>query len=576
MAISFNGIITPHKKIETIEGKSIRPTIETKDEVPVTDSRGNYEIDIVRPIRPPVINSETGNYSPPRPIDDAPPPPNDGCLLSTLGLALGETPISLSGTIQQHFNGLFSPANVIVQTDGLHRDEGAFRLSQADSQNNYIFVNTGLKLKEKCPILRAPSKELFIPNTNTIVFMSYYFVEYGEYYYIGDDNSLFRLEVQRVDMPSPPTGESLGFGKVYTRIDDSDKLKCDTQWITYGMWTRGTVGNLLTFHTSSAQNTSSLLYQLEVRDKVDTDCSSEVQFSLAYANRNGSGSYDLGGYDYLTPSKAVYGQYVNLCLDPPNSRFYIDGAFSDSVYVISAKRNRMGDRMDEGNWELNLAHLSGSYHLSTGQPVNAHTGSNIQVNNKDRYIRLIDDSRINTASLYSGGEVFRVVSGSIEDGVYNSSNPVQYGLFYPNIGTIILDSDKLDDNADFLTITGSQVSASNYNQLFTSISASAAMYTDASGDYLGFAARKMKKRYDYTYFIRVKNSDYNFSNNPTYITGSDGLIINDFRGVDSKTYITSIGLYNDRRELLGVGKVSKPLKKTSVDEAMFTVRLRYE
>jgi hypothetical protein len=73
-----------------------------------------------------------------------------------------------------------------------------------------------------------------------------------------------------------------------------------------------------------------------------------------------------------------------------------------------------------------------------------------------------------------------MVSGSLEDGVKNRSNPDIYGLLYPKMGIIILDGDRLDGVAGFLSVTGSDVAGNNAYKLFTAVSGAAA-FTDASG-----------------------------------------------------------------------------------------------
>ena len=79
------------------------------------------------------------------------------------------------------------------------------------------------------------------------------------------------------------------------------------------------------------------------------------------------------------------------------------------------------------------------------------------------------------------------------------------------------------------------------------------------------------------YFVRIGNSDYNYSNNPTYVTGSGtGLLDNSKFSNEPVTYITSIGLY-DRAGgyLLAVAKLSKPLQKSFNSELSITVKLEY-
>lgn len=359
---------------------------------------------------------------------------------------------------------------------------------------------------------------------------------------------------------------NIGVGKIYTRFEEGDIIR-DVDNITYGMWS-GNVGNLTTFFTSSNQSQSSSRFHLDVYNGEPTLCTSRQQFEIAYGHYGGSGSYDFGGYDYLTSTRAIYGQYRNLCLDS-GKKFKIGGSFTDSIYVINVKKGVAGDGIDEGNIELNLAHLSGSQFGN----MNAHTGSNVKLAGTGQVLRLIDDSRVNSGSLYSGGVVYNVVSGSLEQGVYNSTNPIKVGLLYPNLGVMILDGNKLDTYASFLTTQGTEVSGANEVKMFTAISG-AAQYTDASGDVLGFQSRKTKKKYTTFYFARVKHYDYNYTNNPTFMTGSEGLIHPDFRD-NTRTYITTVGLYNQKRELLAVGKISKALLKNCVTEALLEVKLIY-
>ena len=46
--------------------------------------------------------------------------------------------------------------------------------------------------------------------------------------------------------------------------------------------------------------------------------------------------------------------------------------------------------------------------------------------------------------------------------------------------------------------------------------------------------------------------------------------------IDSpQSYITSVGLYNDNNELLGVAKLSRPLLKDFTKEALVRIKLDY-
>jgi len=375
--------------------------------------------------------------------------------------------------------------------------------------------------------------------------------------------------------PIPPMS-SFGSGKIFSRFESGDIVPNQQETITRALWS-GNVGNLLTFYTSSAQTATQKRYYYEVFNSASGDCGSEAQFSIAWGHKNGSGSADEGGQVDDTPSKAIYGQYRLLCLEGDTPRFTIGGRTTDSIYVVNVNRSRMREYLDEGNLELNLALLSGSKYLAGGGLQNAHTGSNVKLlanGASGSVIRLIDDSRINNATITMAGEVYQMVSGTIEDGVYNSSAPHVYGLMYRRMGIVKLDGDKLDQSASFLTVTGSEVAGDNAYKLFMAISG-AAQYTDASGDRLGFAGRSSERVKSTHYFCRVKNAEYNFSNNPTFVTGSEGDLAEPTFINDPRVYITTVGLYNEQKELVAVAKVSRAIQKSFTKEALVKVKLEF-
>lgn len=390
--------------------------------------------------------------------------------------------------------------------------------------------------------------------------------------------------------PSYPPREEppveIGVGRVYTRFTDGDVLPKQVITTTEGIWIDATgsrTGNLLTFFTSSNDTGS---FKRTVFQTQWDSCPAVPQFDISYGHVAGSGSRDLGGYDWLTPSKAVYGQYRSLI----GTDLKVNNKKLTHFYAVSVKRDRYGDRLDSGQIELNVAELSGSLFGNR----NAHTGSNVKLSGTGKVISIISDAALNLNDLsttaktgyYSfvtssachrvtdGGPTYYMVSGSLEDGVYNPTNPTVYGLSYPNLGCVLIDGDMMDSQAGFLAVTGSDLAGDNYVKMLAAISG-AALFTDASGDYKGFKARKVKNSYVEQYFVRVKNSEYNFTNNNTYVTGSEGQIIEDFYN-KPKVYITTIGLHNDNHDLIAVCKLSKPVLKTPSEEALFTVAVNYE
>jgi hypothetical protein len=317
--------------------------------------------------------------------------------------------------------------------------------------------------------------------------------------------------------------------------------------------------------TGSLQTTSSKQYYYEVYN--GNSATSEAQFSVAFGHRLGSGS-SAGGTLNDSPSRAVYSQYKLLLLNPGDTSFtFASGDSADEIYAINFNRARIKDKLDPGNWQLNMAQLSGSTIAN-----NAHTGSNVKIAINPLVISLIDDSgQSQQTNLTSAGRVYNVVSGSIGGGVFNASAPKYYGLVYPDMGIVILNGNALDASMSFNTVSGSNIAGDNAFKLYTSISGAMSINSSANA----FQARNEEAITSTHYFVRVKNGEYNFSNNPSFVTGSVGEFVQPTFITDPKTYITTIGMYNDRQELLAVAKLSQPVQKSFSNEALIKVKLDF-
>ena len=358
-------------------------------------------------------------------------------------------------------------------------------------------------------------------------------------------------------------------GRTFTKFDTvNDIVDNQTETVTAGLWS-GNVASLTTYSTSSTQTTSQRRYYADVFNGDPSLTDSACQFSVAFGHALGSGS-DSQGQLNDSPSKAIYSQYRQLLLNPNDSRFTTAGSGStDYIYVINFKRNRLKERLDAGNFELPLGHMSES------SAANA-TGSNVTVTGSLSPFTLIDDSSLNAnGTVGDAGRIYNIVSGSINGGVHNASAPIYYGLAYPDYGTLVLDGKMLDQKLNFQTNTGSSSEGNNHFRLFHSISGSAAFTNPVTSDPYGFLARNSEKITSTHYFVRIKNAEYNFSNNPSYTTGSVGDLTQTTFVGDPKAYITTVGLYNDSQELLAVAKLSKPLLKSFQREALIRVKLDF-
>lgn len=353
-------------------------------------------------------------------------------------------------------------------------------------------------------------------------------------------------------------------GRTFTKFDmGNDVISNQTETVTAGLWSDN-LASLTTYHTASTQTTSQRKYYADVLQDLPTAEGAVVQFALAYGNALGSGS-DSTGQLNDSPSRAVYSQFKQLLLNPTDTRFTTAGSGStNSIYVVNFKRNRLKERLDAGNFEIPLANI-------TSRDVNA-TGSVVP---GTKIITLIDDSSIKAASVGTSGKVLNIVSGSVAGGVYNPASPTYFGLVYPDYGTMILDGKMLDQHLGFATNVSSSSEGNNHFTLFRSISGSAMVTNTSTGDPYGFIARNSEKVTSTHYFVRVKNAEYNFSNNPSFVTGSVGELSQTTFVSDPKTYVTTVGLYNENQELLAVAKLSKPLLKSFSRESLIRVKLDF-
>jgi hypothetical protein len=90
-----------------------------------------------------------------------------------------------------------------------------------------------------------------------------------------------------------------------------------------------------------------------------------------------------------------------------------------------------------------------------------------------------------------------------------------------------------------------------------------------------FEARRTENVSTSHYFIRATNREFNFSNNPTFVTGSDGSFAESTFETDPKTFISTIGLFNDSNEILAVAKTSQPVPKSFDKEVLIKVKLDF-
>jgi hypothetical protein len=328
---------------------------------------------------------------------------------------------------------------------------------------------------------------------------------------------------------------------------------------THGLF-KCTGEKLSTFYTGSLTEKQQKYY-LTVLNEAENTRDSYHQFDITYCHISGSGSSHVEGEVDLYPAKAMYRKYMLECFGHTNGKFpFKNGKNGDYFYAIQLDRNQFKEKLDLGNFELSLCELSSSGTQSHGTST--------------RFFTLIDESKDSKQEIVTNEgvqEYYYVTSGSIRDGVYNEVEDDAWGIVFPKMGLIILDGVVMDQSCSFNTITGS-VDGQNSKRLFLSISGAAVptLYRPSSS----FFARSFETFLTETYFCRADVHEFNTSTNYTYVSGSNGFLKYDYFKNNPHSYITTVGLYNRKKELLAVGKLRNPILKNDGKVRIFEVVVR--
>ena len=317
---------------------------------------------------------------------------------------------------------------------------------------------------------------------------------------------------------------------------------------------------LSTYYTGSLTSKQQKYYT-SIFNQPQGTTDSYHQFDITYCHISGSGSsYIEGELDYY-PAKTMYRKYMLECFGNTEGKFpFKNGKNGEYFYAIQLDRNQYKEKLDTGNFELALCELSASGTLM-------HPTST-------RFFTLIDESLDSKQQIVTNEgiqEFYYVTSGSLRDGVYNESSDDAWGIVFPKMGLIILDGVVLDQSCSFSTVTSS-IDGQNTNRLFLSISGAAVPTSNRPSG--SFFARSFETFLTETYFCRADFNEFNTSTNYTYISGSNGFMKYDYFSKEPQSFITTIGLYNKRKELLAVGKLRNPIRKNDGRVCVFEVVVR--
>jgi hypothetical protein len=340
----------------------------------------------------------------------------------------------------------------------------------------------------------------------------------------------------------------------FAKINPED-LVISADSITSTLWT-GATPTLTQFYTSSIQALASKFY-VEVYNTGSLLSGSEVQFSIEYGHLYGSGSaYYNSTIPGLSPTRTIYGQFRTLITGDENTNFNFGGTNTNSrdIFILSINRARYKESL-----------FPGSLNLTIG------SGSNT--------LKLTDNSKDSSVVNYcDAGRIYDIVSGSNGNAVttayfanttagYTPSG--SYGKFLPDVGLLVLNPRALanipaNGGINLFVSESSNGLGNNPQNLFAAINSGSSFMLNSEETITS----------DYV-FVRVKNSEFNYTSNPSMTSGSTGDLVYSSFINNPQTYITTVGLYNDNNDLLAVAKMSKPLVKDFTKEALIRLKLDF-
>ena len=339
----------------------------------------------------------------------------------------------------------------------------------------------------------------------------------------------------------------------FKRLDPED-ISISADSIVAPLWSTDAI-ELTTFFTSSAQissNTGNYFYTVYDEDvnTVEFASTARSQMAVGYGNKTGLGEAPYNtNVPGISPTTTIYGQYRNLVFGDEDTNFVFGTYTAEDFYFINIDRSRYKEKLFPGTFELKLTSGSKTLHLTD----NSNDTSTVSYTDAGRVYEIISGSAGSAYNSGSGGNGYSPAKGS-------------YGKFLPDVGIILLNGYAIntgDGSLNLNTTLTPNTEGNNPAKLYNAINSGASFDLQSeetiSSNYI---------------FVRVRNSEFNYSTNPSNITGS-GELTHDVMINSPQAYITTVGLYNDDNELLGVAKLSRPLLKDFTKEALVRIKLDY-
>tara|TARA_R110002012_G_scaffold135048_2_gene288654 strand:- start:443 stop:1537 length:1095 start_codon:yes stop_codon:yes gene_type:complete len=285
------------------------------------------------------------------------------------------------------------------------------------------------------------------------------------------------------------------------------------------------------------------------------------------ASANTQNAKKINIYNQMSQVLMGYDQTGSILQFDEDGDLLAGGSKQKNVFFMNFSRLLTKDEIKKGSFELELG-VSGTFAQdgtafssrikltdasgSSGYLVNSPVGEyGILFATQSAGIKVLAENKSYPVGLLFYQAGVAVISGSIFNSatqggiISNTSGSVQMGYSTGPTGFQFITGSSISGSADAIRARLYNLQFNNTVELNSTV-----------------------------YFCRVNHNEFNYSSNPTYLSGSK-------IRVKTKTtdlpvsYITTVGLYSDNNELMAVSKLSEPLKKTPDNEFTIRVRLDY-
>jgi hypothetical protein len=234
----------------------------------------------------------------------------------------------------------------------------------------------------------------------------------------------------------------------------------------------------------------------------------------------------------------VYRQITNALQGDPDKPFVVNSLEKKECFFLMVKRGLMKDELKKGSVTVTLAGSGGTVTLS-----DAGAATN--------YKQTV------------GGDYAPLFSGSTE-----------VGQVWYNSGLIVIPVQ--GTGLPWGVAEAAWFGANNLTQVMQSHTIDMAVSGLRNGRLRTVGFHNQTNLYSTVYFCRATNTEFNYSSNPTFIDANKRIRVTSGSNIfQTRTYITTVGMYDANDNLLAVGKLNKPVTKSPDTEAVFRIRLDY-